>query len=453
MAVKLTSAEELELFPEQLRMALEDIQERMRVDDTLVFQSRRARRFARRRVSAIVSASRSVVGCGQSLLEGQLVAWGVGVMTPAGQPRSGLTGVWRCGKLHLCPDCAAKGREKRARTVNDAARIVSRAGGHMAFVTHTIARAYPTEPVDLHTAALVEVNTRFARLLKDSGFYGDAQVIGNIMAWEWTMVLLGTLAGHPHLMRLWFYWNPAFQGEWHRVLAPLWVKAALECGRRASLDHGTWVEYPELQEDGTLDVLARYVTKGGSEWGAGQELTRSDRKSGRADGAGYAPFEILDEIEATGEGAEAWRAYERASKGKPIAKMSHGLAKTLKAIEAGEIVSPCPSPVEEESDADVVLHEEASVLDEGFVGEVRYVGVAGSAIRWVGARPGFQDLFHRIIEASMLIERDTGRLPDVAGAIRGAAEDWGAPPDVLYGIMGVEEAEAWEAGIRGLEVR
>ena len=58
MAVKLTSAEELELFPEQLRMALEDIQVRMRVDDTLVFQSRRARRFARRRVSAIVSASR-----------------------------------------------------------------------------------------------------------------------------------------------------------------------------------------------------------------------------------------------------------------------------------------------------------------------------------------------------------------------------------------------------------
>ncbi|MEZ5259496.1 MAG: hypothetical protein R2705_22235, partial [Ilumatobacteraceae bacterium] len=312
-----------------------------------------------RRVSGSVSRTKSIRACGRQLTEAD-ARYKV-QMTEAG-PRAGISGLWRCGKAHLCADCAGKVREKRAARVAAAALSWLALGGHLAFSTFTIARR-PGEPLTVATKALTDVNARFVRLVRDSGWIDHAQVVGNVESWEWTIDTRLDGSGHPHMMRLYFFTNTRTLGDWHRWIAPLWSKAASDCGRHASYDFGVRIEHPEANEHGVIEVLSDYLTKGAETWGAGRELCRSDLKKPRDLERSLAPFEVLDVIAETGEGATAWREYEAASKGKATARFSRGPERTIEAAAAtGNRLDGTPLQTDDD-EGDQVAEEEASVTD------------------------------------------------------------------------------------------
>ena len=424
-------------------------------DQLEAHQADRARRFRRRRVASVVSMTPTLKGCGRKLIAAD--ARYKGEWTHAG-PRAGVSGVWRCGKLHLCADCAGKGREKRATRVTNSARPWLELGGHLAFGTFTIGRRRG-EPLTDATEALARVNARFVRLMRDSGWYEQAGIIGNIESHEWTID--GSLdgSGHPHLMRLYFFTNRRTLGDWHWNLARLWVKAAKECGRHATFDHGIRIEHPSLSDGGSVEVLSDYMTKGAASWGAGRELTRSDIKLSRDPGQSLSPFELLDVLAGTGEGADAWREYERASKGKATARFSRGLESTVAAAVASDRmldgtlidVETDEHDVDSSGVAAQVAEEEASVSEDELGGNTYFVldAAAQQFAHDAGLTPALLDL----VENEMVLERDHGEVNDLLGIVIEIFRRCGADELIVSGVMNELQADlrVWSHYERGSE--
>lgn len=401
-------------------------------------QGSRGLKSRRRKVARKVSNSSALANCGRRLTGPEAVVKGE---WRGDVPVAGVSGVWHCGRMHLCADCAGKVREKRATKVTAAAKDWLTIGGHLAFVTMTVGRR-KGEPMSVATAALTKVAQRFTRLLREAGWYEQAGVIGSVESWEWTVDQALDGSGHPHLMRLYMFQNGRSLGDWHYNIAPLWLKAAKDCGRHASWDFGIKVQHPELDDDGTIDVLSDYMVKGGSPWGVGRELTRSDRKSAKSSDGGYAPFEVLDVIYETGEGAHAWREYEKASAGKATARFSRGLQATISAcVASGRRLDGTPlAPLVDDDDAataaDIaaqIAEEEESVTDDVLEGKV-YLRLQPITHQWAFD----QDLTHPmlcLVEEAMLLERNEGIVIDVPDAVAELFARHGASRDVMFGII------------------
>lgn len=399
----------------------------------------RERRLQLRHIAGRVSVDQRVARCGGSIVWDRTEAEIKVDHDRFGRPQVGVTNLVRCQRPHKCPDCAAKVRDVRGEMVASYARRWLQAGGSLAFCTFTLARKQG-EPMTTATRALRKVLSRFTRLVNDAGWNQRAEVVGFIESLEWTISTEWDGSGHPHAMRLVFFRDQTTLGDWHYRLAPLWVKAASDCGRRASYDYGLNVKHPEMSEGGSIEVLSDYFTKGASAWGAEREMTRGDVKESRTDES-VAPFELLAQIETSGDLSwssplvRTWQEYERACERVPIARKSRGLAVVInemsgqhRDVYGAELVTETVEDTEDTEDTDLAEEEVLPELEGATVAKLRRPAVA-----FIQRHRAWTELY-RIVEDLAWWELETGTAPDYVAAVRALLDGLGAPSDLLADV-------------------
>ncbi len=309
----------------------------------------------------------------------------------------------RCGSAHLCPWCAAKVRAERSRLLDDHISPFLAAGGRATYAVFTIANER-FETIEETTAAVDRVWARFTRWVRDQGLRQSYGIVGDVTGYEFTVRLDGS--GHPHINVI--YLQHGTEGEyrqWQAQVLAGWHFAAKFCGRRTHIDHGVRVLDVGLDASGRIRELADYVAKGGessTRWGLTDELTRQDAKQARSDET-FAPFDLLRHFATTGDTAArgAWQAYERASKGKAVAKMSRGLLGYLATVKtSGNLYGTVPAEVEpvETVDQDDDLTVEESYVDEAPEHSPAVATFDHHAWRWI-RHHGYEAVVLRIVEA------------------------------------------------------
>ena len=242
----------------------------------------------------------------------------------SGRTTAGYGGLETCGRIWLCPVCAAKIRVRRGDEVAEGVGRHIASGGGAYFVTATL----PHDQGDALTASL-ETLTKTWRYLTQGRRYQDEKdrfgILGTIKAIE---VTHGRNGWHPHI---------------HAVILTTRKLEVLElCDWYGRLD-GRWAtglvrnnwnpgKQPyrfrlDLVTTGA-NGLAAYVTKV-QDAGLGNELARADMKSGRK--SSRTPFEILADFgnEGLADDLELWWEYEQATTGKSAIRWSKGLRKLL----------------------------------------------------------------------------------------------------------------------------
>ena len=404
----------------------------------------RDRKLARKRVAGRVSRSRAVRDClgSAKVVEGQQeLVLGHVTKLDDGHSIAGFSQVMRCGLSNLCPWCASKVREERAQRINAALVPWLQAGGRVAFIVYTIA-SKPGEPIWATKKAMSRVTAEYRKLVRRDGFAQRAGVVGNVAGWEFTVRL--DSSGHPHRNEILLFTEPKAADEIMARLPDLWVEAARICGRRATYEHGMRAEFPTLDADGrSIRVVSEYVSKGPEGWGAGQELTRSDRKVSRSDET-VAPFELLDLIIETGDVSDdnppvqAWRAYERAAKGTAVARFSRGLEALLARVAETGQLCPGSEPIgeidDEPADEAATVAEEEALVEEAPLHAPPVVAFGRRAWRFVH-RHGLQALILRVLEdLNDTPPNDDGPV-DFVASIRYLLEIEGADPDQIADVV------------------
>lgn len=295
-------------------------------------------------------------------------------------------GVVTCGKVHLCPVCAAKIRSARANELQVAGTAWESAGHGLAMLTLTM-RHYDRQPL----RGLVRMQRDAWRLAfgQNAGRGWRAAkrefgVVGYVRAWE---VTHGTNGWHPHYHVLLFLDRPltAAQGEQLQRLAfRLWSAALVAVGAYmpAEFDRDGQPVGVRLDVAGRGDagVLSRYLMKfqdGKAGWTLGDELTRQDVKTGRA--GHRTPFEVLRSVRETGDAADAdlWRDFEVGAHSVRALYWSQGIRKQL--AELAEL--------DERTDAEIAAEQRdgeplAVIPSEAWYGHVvRYDGRALALLR------------------------------------------------------------------------
>ena len=234
-------------------------------------------------------------------------------------------GVQTCGSIWSCPICGAKIRNGRAIEISEFAGEWIKRGNSVYMVTLT-------SPHDLGmalAALLLLIAAAFRSVISGRPWIrlrDELAIAGTIRALE---VTHGEHGWHPHLHVLLFVWGEVevlapvhlyFQERWREFIVSVCQdcgkrsgrgKAACKCGgpryRPPSDLHGVKVEKCYSAAD-----AAMYVVKTQDGKNPGNEMARSDMKTGRP--GHRMPFEIL-EAAGTGEKAELelWHEYEKAT--------------------------------------------------------------------------------------------------------------------------------------------
>lgn len=263
----------------------------------------------------------------------------------------GFSGVQRCGVGWVCPVCRLHISNVRQAEVTHG---VERALEHGFYVTLVTVTAYHTRDDDLgelwprfRKAVSQMLSTRRGRAWREAvGYIG--RITGNEVTW-------GEASGwHPHQHLLFITRHPISEPSLWR----LWeATAAL---RELVVNRGA---FDVKRVDGgrlTTSHVARYVTKPG--WGVAAELAASGEKlamTGR-----YSPFELLAEVERSGDAdlADRFREYVEASQGVALLRWSQGLRAALGVTT--ESVSDEEAANETEADTTVVyVFERSEWLD------------------------------------------------------------------------------------------
>lgn len=363
-------------------------------------------------------------------------------------PRVSVDNITRCERPHRCPDCGMKIREERGEMIRRYASNWLKAGGLLAFCTFTIARK-PGEPMTLATAAVRRVMTRFGRLVRDANWNDVNEVVGYIESMEWTIDAAFDGSGHPHMMRLIFFRNPVYAGEWHARLAGLWVQAARDCGRMATQSAGLNVKYPGLTAGGSIEVLSDYMVKGGAAWGVHREMTAADVKESRSEET-VAPFRLLALIKESGDFSRknpmvrAWQEYEAACERAPIARKSRGLALIISEMVGRGLdvhgLALAPEDVEVEvSPAGAIeeaLAEESEAMHQASEGEI-VAKMSSPVVQFVHRRRLWAQVYEVVHDLAEW-QQMTGNVPDYVAGLRALIEGASAPPGLSDGIVGPE---------------
>lgn len=222
--------------------------------------------------------------------------------------RCSFEGTRRCGSVWLCGTCALKISEQRRQELNALLAWAREIGAVPVMLTLTM-RHDRLDKLDDLVDTLKSLRTRHQQ--RKSWRELRARLVGTVTATE---VTGGNQGGwHPHL---------------HIICL---VRAGSEAEAVAAVEstRADWLEL--LAKRGRVSgesafqvqgagAAGRYVTKG---WGAAEELTLGDRKSGRA---GWSPTELLDLAMAGDARAEAlFCVYARVFKGKRQLVWSRGL--------------------------------------------------------------------------------------------------------------------------------
>jgi hypothetical protein len=237
-----------------------------------------------------------------------------------------FAGVETCGRVWLCPVCAAKIRARRGDEIAEAVGRHIAAGGGAYFVTATLSH----EQGDALAVSL-QVLTDAWRYLTSGRQYGEERdaysILGSIKAVE---ITYGRKGWHPHIhaVILTGKWVDLASGEmaaWYASLDARWARGLVRYGWTPGI--APYRFRLDLVTRST-SALAAYVTKV-QESGLGNEIARSDMKVGRK--SSRTPLQILADFGTYGlaDDLDLWHEYEQATIGKSAIRWSRGLRKLL----------------------------------------------------------------------------------------------------------------------------
>ncbi len=247
-------------------------------------------------------------------------------VTNEGMALAGFGGIAYCGRIWLCPVCAAKIRLRRG---DEIARGVANhigAGGAALFATATL----PHEHGDALLTTF-DVLAKAWRYLTDSRAWKYARehygIVGTIKAVE---VTHGDNGWHPHAHVVVLLSRALDFAELLALTQSLdatWARALVRQGWPEGLaPYRFRLDAVDVNDQGS--GLAAYVAKV-QDKGLGNEIARADLKKGRS--GSRSPFEILADFgeNALADDLELWWEYETATKGRSAIRWSRGLRALL----------------------------------------------------------------------------------------------------------------------------
>jgi hypothetical protein len=237
-----------------------------------------------------------------------------------------VSGVESCGRIWLCPVCAAKVRNRRGDEVAEGVGRWIGKGGDAHFFTATL----PHDQGDALSASLSVLTESWRMLTRGRAYQAEKRshgVVGTIKAVEATY---GRSGWHPHIHAVVLVEKQVEtldMFDWYRALDERWARALVANGWSAGKAPYRFRALPvQLGDSGR--ALAAYVTKV-QDAGLGNEIARADLKGGKK--SSRTPFQILADFGSFGdvEDLELWHEYEAATAGKSAIRWSKGLRSLL----------------------------------------------------------------------------------------------------------------------------
>lgn len=251
------------------------------------------------------------------------VYWGAPSVSLVRQgDRAWYSGLYTCGDVWLCPDCAAKISRRRRTELAEA--VVSAGGQNLAasMVTYTFPHGWTDD-----LAQTMEKFSKARQKLRSQrawvNFKARWGVVGEIKALE---VTHGSHGWHPHLHVAVFSTpvpedqRPEYEAELYQLWRSACCKADLPDPSEEHGVHVSWFEDPQK-----LDLA--YIAK----WSAIQELTGSQSKQGKRHGR--SPWQLLEDAGGgcmdPQRAAQLWHEYAGVFHGRRQLSWSKGLRERL----------------------------------------------------------------------------------------------------------------------------
>nr|QGV11373.1 replication protein [Chromogenic Screening-based CRISPR-Cas9 vector pQS-gusA]QGV11378.1 replication protein [Chromogenic Screening-based CRISPR-Cas9 vector pQS-idgS] len=294
-----------------------------------------------------------------------------------------VLGLMRCGRIWLCPVCAATIRHKRAEEITAAVVEWIKRGGTAYLVTFTARHRHTDRLADLMDALqgtrktpdsprrpgayqrLITGGTWAGRRAKDGHRAADREGIrdriGYVGMIRATEVTVGQINGwHPHIHAIvlvggrtegersakqivaTFEPTGAALDEWQGHWRSVWTAALRKVNPAFTPDDRHGVDFKRLETERDANDLAEYIAKTQDGKAPALELARADLKT--ATGGNVAPFELLGRIgdltggmtedDAAGVGSlewnlSRWHEYERATRGRRAIEWTRYLRQML----------------------------------------------------------------------------------------------------------------------------
>lgn len=282
-------------------------------------QGRKAVRYALRQLLREVTTVDRCRSCGREVRGGAVVL----------KVKEGVAhyaNLETCGRVWLCPVCAAKIRARRGDEIAEGVgRHITQDGGAY-FVTATL----PHEQGDKLARSLTVLTDSWRRLTAGKAYQEEKErhgILGTIKAVEITH---GRNGWHPHIHAVLLTReevNILHLGDWYGRLDARWARALQRNGW--SMGTAPYRFRLDLVNRSTASGLAAYVTKVQDGGGLGNEIARADLKSGRK--SSRTPLQILADFGSDGlvDDLDLWREYEEATAGKSALRWSRGLRELL----------------------------------------------------------------------------------------------------------------------------
>lgn len=254
--------------------------------------------------------------CGWEPLGGGIV---VKVGHKNGRNSAGFGGLETCGRVWLCPVCAAKVRVRRGDQIAEGVMRHLEAGYWAWFLTVTL----PHEKGDALKASF-DALTKALQYVKSGKRYQEDKerfgILGDIKAVE---VTHGANGWHPHAHVLILTTKEISFDEicaWYARLDARWAAGLRKVGWPEGKPGVRLTLKPVEKGEG----LAAYLTKV-QEKGVGNELARADMKDARE--GNRTPFGILADFGnyALADDLELWWEYEQTTIGRSAIRWSRGL--------------------------------------------------------------------------------------------------------------------------------
>jgi hypothetical protein len=312
---------------ERLRKSLPPASGNNELTDERRQEARRHRHKLKREVRRIVRTTTAwggrpkfrVAWCGHRI---QRDDWGderVSVMCEDG--RAWYRGLYRCGDVWLCPDCASKIAAGRKLELGRAVTEASHQGLSGALITYT----FPHTRMDGLDAMLKQFARARAKLRSCRAwkrFVARWRIAGEVKGLE---VTHGENGWHPHAHTLTFFEGKIPESQrvvFEDELFEMWRHQCLRADLPApSREHGIHVRW----FDDAANLAADYVAK----WSSIQELTGAASKEGRK--MGRNPWRLLEDAAAGDQrAAKLWLEYATVFHGRQQLRWSKGLRNRLK---------------------------------------------------------------------------------------------------------------------------
>jgi hypothetical protein len=200
-----------------------------------------------------------------------------------------LGGLMVCGSPWACPVCATRISERRRGEVERAASWVKGQGLQLVLSTFTLSHGSS----HALSASLEALNGAYRRMLQRRDYKALRVSYGLTHSIKAVEVTWGADSGfHPHLHVLQVVHAGTDAVQLGRDLAAAWLPSLRAHGFGASAAHGVDVR-------ATWGAVQDYVSKMGRTWGAPEELTKANSKTGRGDR--FTPWDLLRSVRDAGD--------------------------------------------------------------------------------------------------------------------------------------------------------